>query len=215
MATFPSLSPASRVFTPGDYPYSAFAGMNGAEVRVRNSNIMLGSTVDLTFDALTEGEMLSILSHYNTQQGGFYSFDLPSDVWSGATPSDFRVAQYSWRYSKPPQVEDFGDKRHNVQVALESVPMEGATADGLTRRVLVVLTAGPAYGSPYSPPALPGLALRTTAGLDGGAWGDGASVRTSTRDLTVRVGFAPGAATAEASAPFWAQWTWHDDLLLF
>lgn len=217
MATFPSLSPATRVFTPGEYPYSGFAGLDGSEVRVRNSNIMLGSTVQLTFAALTEAEMLLILSHYNTQQGGFLAFDLPADVWSGVAASDFRIAQYGWRYSGPPEIEDFGanDKRHNVSVQLESEPMVGATADGLSARVLALLAPGPAFGDGYSPPAAPGVALTCSAILDGGAWGDGAAVRTSSRDLTVLATLTPGTATAEASAPFWAQWTWRDDLLLF
>ena len=145
MAAFPTLKPSTRTFTPGDYPHSPFRAWNGRQNRVRISNVMLNSQLRLTFLALTKAEMLSILTHYRGQVGGFSSFLLPTDVLSGVTsPSDFTLSGYGWVYAEPPNVEDLPCGGHNVELSLVSVPPEGTALIGLNALVLVLLTAGTA-----------------------------------------------------------------------
>lgn len=127
MATFPSLTPATRAFTPGEYPHTPFTTYNGLQNRVRHSNVMLSSSVRLSFIALAEADMLSILSHYQGQFGSFESFTLPSSIWSGVTTiSDYQLTDYRWRYTDPPSVDDVYCGRYNVELQLETVPPEGA-----------------------------------------------------------------------------------------
>lgn len=140
MATFPSLTPATRAFTPGEYPHTPFTTYNGLQNRVRHSNVMLSSSVRLSFIALAEADMLSILSHYQGQLGGFESFDLPASIWSGVgTVSDYELTNYRWRYTEPPSVEDVYCGRHNVELALETVPPDGVVVNGFESTVTLAL----------------------------------------------------------------------------
>jgi hypothetical protein len=78
MTTFPTLIPSTRIFTPGEYPHTAYQAFSGQENRVRHSNVMLSSRLRLTFISLTEANMLSILTHYNDKKGGYLPFAIPS-----------------------------------------------------------------------------------------------------------------------------------------
>jgi len=143
MATFPSLTPATRSFTPGEYPHTPFTTYNGLQNRVRHSNVMLSSSVRLSFIALAEADMLSILSHYQGQYGSFESFTLPSSIWSGVTTiSDYELTDYRWRYSDSPAVDDAYCGLYNVELALETVPPEGAFVNGAELAVIISLSAG-------------------------------------------------------------------------
>ena len=143
MATFPSLTPSTRTFTPGEYPHTPFATYNGGQNRVRHSNVMLSSSVRLSFIALAEADMLSILSHYQGQFGGFESFTLPSSIWSGVTTiSDYELTDYRWQYAESPTVDDAYCGRYNVELTLETVPPEGAFVNGAELAVIISLSAG-------------------------------------------------------------------------
>lgn len=143
MATFPSLTPSTRTYSPGQYPHSAFTAWSGAENRVRHSNVMLDATLRLSFSGLTEAQMLSVLSHYQGQRGGYESFALPSDVWSGITAtSTLSPYGYRWRYDGAPVVTDLPCGGHIVEVTLATVPPEGATVNGITSNVLLSFAPG-------------------------------------------------------------------------
>lgn len=145
MAVFPSLTPATRAFTPGEYPHTPFTTYNGLQNRVRHSNVMLSSSVRLSFIALAEADMLSILSHYQGQFGSFESFTLPSSIWSGVTTiSDYQLTDYRWRYTEAPTVDDVYCGRYNVELTLETVPPEGRFVGGTELLVLYSLAGGTA-----------------------------------------------------------------------
>jgi hypothetical protein len=131
MATFPTLTPSSRTFTPGRHPHSEIPTLNGLQTRVRTSNVILEQQLRLTFVGLTEAQMLSIRTHYVGQQGRFLSFDIPSSLLSGmTTPASFTPTGYSWIYAGTPQVEDIGLQRYTVSIELTTVPPEGANVNG-------------------------------------------------------------------------------------
>ncbi len=144
MTAFPSLIPGSRAFTPGEYPHSSFTSWSGRQNRVRNSNVMLSSQLRLTFVAITEAEMLSILAHYQGKKGGFTSFVLPAEVFSGSTASDYTLSGYGWIYSEPPNVEDLMCGGHNVELTMQSVPPEGTALSGIGITVSVLFAPGSA-----------------------------------------------------------------------
>lgn len=209
MATFPTLTPSTRTYTPGEYPHSPFAGMSGAEGRMRHNNVMVSSQLRLSFAAITEAQMLSILSHYQGQSGAFLSFSLPADVWSGVTSSsDYQLSSYGWRYIEPPTVEDLMCGGHNVQLMLETVTPEGTALAGLAKTVFYSVTGGTAIGAN-------GANLTVTATLQSGE----ASISVGL-NLVIGVSLSPGQppGTSEETS-FWQQWrnwsTLQDDVLLF
>jgi hypothetical protein len=218
MANFPTLVPSGRTFTPGDYPNTSFSVLSGKQTRVRHSTVMLSSQLRLTFVALTEADMLSVLSHYNGQLGSYESFALPSAIWSGVTANDFQLSGYRWRYIESPTVEDLVNNRHTVSLVLESVTGEGATTTGVLYGVLTSIVTGQAFGSPFSPVAT-GISLTVTAELGGGYWTNGSDVQTTREDYTVTVTFTPGAGDGNATSgaqPFWLDWGWQaSDITLF
>ena len=141
MATFPTLTPSSRTFTPGRHPHSEIPTLNGLQIRVMTSNVILEQQLRLTFLGLTEAEMLSIRSHYIGQQGRFLSFAIPTSLLSGmTTPANFTPTGYSWIYGSAPQVEDIPcAQRYNVSVELVTVPPEGANINGAEFTVGITL----------------------------------------------------------------------------
>ena len=170
MATFPTLTPSSRSFTPGLHPHSEIRTLNGLQSRVRTSNVLLEQRLRLTFLALTETQMLSIRTHYNTQQGRFLSFDIPNELLSGmTTPASFTPTGYSWIYASAPQVTDVACGKHDVAVELITVPPEGANINGAEFTVSLTIAAGAATGTANTT----GFDLTVTASLaEGAATGD-------------------------------------------
>jgi hypothetical protein len=181
MATFPTLTPSSRTFTPGRHPHSEISTLNGLQIRVRTSNVILEQQLRLTFLGLTEAEMLSIRSHYTGQQGRFLSFAIPTSLLSGmTTPSYFTPTGYSWIYGSAPQVEDIPcAQRYNVSVELVTVPPEGANINGAEFSIGITLAT-------VTP-----LAQTITISFAAGA----PSVESPGFDLTITASLAAGAAS--------------------
>jgi hypothetical protein len=232
MATFPSLVPSGRTFTPGEYPHSVFTTLNGWQNRVRHSNVMLDSQVRLSFIALTEAQMLSILSHYQGQYGGFSSFDLPSNIWSGATTvSDYNLSGYLWRYADPPQVVDTNYGRHDVEITLQTVPPDGAMLDGGALRIDVTFAAGSAAAASglnrsvaltlaatgfvavgFDGTVTQSLAGGNAAASNGSAFTVGSSLTTgdaaasSGAEMSITLTLLPGQASSGSAAPsdYWS-----------
>ena len=179
MATFPTLTPSSRTFTPGRHPHSEIPTLDGLQIRVRTSNAILEQQLRLTFLGLTEAQMLSIRSHYIGQQGRFLSFAIPTSLLSGmTTPAYFTPTGYSWTYGSSPQVEDIPcAQRYNVSVELVTVPPEGANINGAEFTVGITLaTVTPlaqtitiSFAAGLASVESPGIALTITASLVTGA----------------------------------------------
>jgi len=148
MATFPTLIPSSRTFTPGRYPHSEIPTLSGLQTRVRTSNVLLDQRLRLSFIGLTQSQMLSIRNHYADQQGRFLSFAIPNSLFSGmTTPADFTPAGYSWIYAGAPKVEDIPcAQRYNVSVELLTIPPEGANINGAELSINTTIAAGQATG---------------------------------------------------------------------
>ena len=183
MTAFPALIPSSRVFTPGEYPHTAFRAWNGLEGRVRHSNVMLASTLRLTFISLTEANMLSILNHYTSKQGEYLPFTIPSQLLSGVSAAaDYTLTGYQWRYVEPPVVDDIPCAGHSVEVVLESVPFQAISLSGLDAQVVITFAPGAAA-------AANGITATVTTSIAGGTFG------TTGDSLTVTVSLDAGAAS--------------------
>jgi len=201
MAAFPTLTPSSRTFTPGRYPYSEIPTLNGLQTRVRTSNVIIEQQLRLTFLGLTEAEMLSIRTHYIGQQGRFLSFAIPSSLLSGmTTPAYFTPTGYSWIYGSAPQVEDIPcAQRYNVSVELITIPPEGANVNGAEFTVSIALAAGIMSTSAN----VTGADLTVTASIVGGVVADNSSAGF---DLTVLISFTAGSADGGDQADYYLDW---------
>lgn len=165
MTTFPAFAPAVRSFTPGRHPHSGITTLDGRQIRVRTSNIILDQALSFTFTALTEDQMLAIRAHYVEKQGNFVAFDIPNELLSGmSTPANFTPTNYRWLYANPPSVEDIGMQRYTVNVDLLMVPFEGANINGSNLDV----TAGLASGAGTGLPLVASIALTVSATIQGG-----------------------------------------------
>jgi hypothetical protein len=214
VATFPSLTPATRAFTPGEYPNTPFTTYNGLQNRVRHSNVMLSSSVRLSFIALAEADMLSILSHYQGQFGSFESFTLPSSIWSGVTTiSDYELTDYRWRYTDAPTVDDVYCGRYNVELTLETVPPEGKFVSGTELAVIIGLASG-------SVTTTNGLQQSVTLSIAGGSasetfGGDGLQESIAISLVGGTASVITGGGTADESS-FWSDWAFtSSDIFLY
>jgi len=164
VTTFPALVPSSRTFTPGEYPATAFSGFSGAQNRVRHSNVLLAAQLRLTFLGLTQAQMLDIWNHYSGRRGQFRSFDLPVEVVSYGSITDYVPGNYLWRYAGPGSVEDLPCGGHNVSLTLETVPPVAASVVGADLFLRLRLSAGVAAGGEYAPGINEAITLSVTGG---------------------------------------------------
>jgi len=201
VATFPTLTPSSRTFTPGRHPHSEIPTLNGLQTRVRTSNVILEQRLRLTFVALTEAQMLSIRTHYNTQQGRFLSFSIPDSLLSGmTTPANFTPTGYSWIYGSAPQIEDIpGVQRYTASIELVTVPPEGANVNGAEFTVSIALAAGAALSTVN----VTGFDLTVAASIEGGVVADNSSAGL---DMTVSISLTAGGASSGDESDYYLDW---------
>ena len=125
MATFPSLTPSTRLYTPGDFPSAIQATSSGATTGFRRGNRRINQTLQLTFDNLTETQVNLIRTHYDGQNGSFEIFFLSSECWAGyTTPPVPLVSDFAWLYATAPTISDGITSKWNVEIELVSVPID-------------------------------------------------------------------------------------------
>jgi len=186
VTTFPALVPSSRVFTPGDYPATAFSAFSGVQNRVRHSNVLIAAQLQLSFIGLPEADMLAIWQHYAGRRGSFRSFDLPAEVVSFGSITDYVPGVYLWRYAGPGVVEDLPCGGHNVTLTLETVPPVASNVVGADLQMTLSLAAGAGTAGSYAP----GITLSITLSISTGA----AVVERNGVFSTIALSLAAGAA---------------------
>ena len=125
MATFPSLTPTTRLYTPGDFPSAIQSSSSGTTTGFRRGNRRINQTLQLTFDNLTETQVNLIRTHYDGQNGSFSIFYLSAECWTGYTilPVPL-VSDFAWLYANAPNISDGIVSKWNVEVELVSVPID-------------------------------------------------------------------------------------------
>jgi hypothetical protein len=119
--TFPALVPSARTYIPGDLPQTRQVALSGVDSAYRLGNRRVEQQVTLTFNNISEANLLSIRSHYISMDGTYGIFYLPSEVWSGyATPPVPLLSDYAWRYAGPPTITDGSCDLWSVEVELVS-----------------------------------------------------------------------------------------------
>jgi len=122
MATFPSIRPTGRSYSPGQFPTKVYRGLSGATVKRVFGNRSFGHVIDLQFENISDADTKAILDHYYGQFGSYARFALPDAVFSGMSTTLKSVVQTPtnilWEYAEPPQVESVFNGRSTVTVRL-------------------------------------------------------------------------------------------------
>jgi len=108
--------------------------------------------------------MLLIKDHFYDRKGTFDIFYLSADVWGYyVTPPVGLLDNFGWRYVSPPVITDVSYDRFNVEVNLETVPIdigdlsfESGFAAGFTT-VAYIFNAGGASDAPARDNVIGGL----------------------------------------------------------
>ena len=117
MATaFPALRPVSRSYTPGQFPTKRFNSMNGSGVTRLYGNVSFDATMSLQF-MVTDLQLESITTCYESARGGYDDLALPDDVFSGMN-KDYFPTQLEWRWADSPSVESIQGDLSRVTVNL-------------------------------------------------------------------------------------------------
>ncbi|ATS93198.1 putative minor tail protein [Synechococcus phage S-LBS1] len=121
MATFPVLEPATRAYDFGLFPLTEEPSVSAGIVRFRHSVTQQNYQLTLGYVDLTDAEASLIREHYQSQGGGYLSFQLPATVWAGHTFSG-NIVPYTtrWRYIETPEEEHSSAGYVNVTVTLGS-----------------------------------------------------------------------------------------------
>tara|TARA_R100001443_G_scaffold15425_1_gene25265 strand:- start:1466 stop:1837 length:372 start_codon:yes stop_codon:yes gene_type:complete len=117
-SNFPSISPSSRVFTPGSVASSNLGHLSGEQTGVRHSSASYGHRLRMTFVSVSRSQQQSLVSHY-AFHANFEPFDLSSETLV-ATNLTFPTG-YKWRYSESPTIEEVNGQI-NMSVSLELLP---------------------------------------------------------------------------------------------
>jgi hypothetical protein len=121
MATFPVLEPATRSYDFGLLPLTEEPSVSAGIVRFRHSTTPQNYQLTLGYQSLTDAEASLIREHYQSQGGGYRSFQLPSIIWAGHTFTG-NIVPYTtrWRYIEAPEEEHASAGYVNVTVTLGS-----------------------------------------------------------------------------------------------
>jgi hypothetical protein len=197
MATFPALTPSTRLVTPATHQFQPYRTMSA----VYDSTLLCGQPrnqqISLSFLGLSTADKDSIVTHYEGQQSSFLPFDVPNSILSGFTAGDYLTGGYLWRYLDSPEITDRTSDQnagcvsvHDVSLTLISEVAPLQFAAGADLRIGFTLTPGVAI--PISP--APGADLTLTLSLSAGA--ATADSEAAGANLSVTLSLDPGAATA-------------------
>lgn len=119
---FPNIKPASRAFTPGDFPSKSYKSQSGVETRILYGSRRTGGELSLSYENVTNANAQSFLTHYGETKGTYGTFSLPAGPYAGTTGTLLNPgAGNRWRYAEPPQVTSVKNGYSTVQVKLVAV----------------------------------------------------------------------------------------------
>ena len=126
--TFPTLSPNSRQFDPGNWPIRTYNAQNGTEVRLLYGSQRYNLQINLSYTNIPDTDAESFLTHYFEQNGTFRSFSFTApeaaavfNGWAGVPAALAAPAGVEWRYDAPPRIESIVPGISTVNVVLRGV----------------------------------------------------------------------------------------------
>ena len=119
---FPTLTPSSRNFSPGDFPTKKFRSQSGSETRILYGSKRTGMKLSLGYKNISDANAELFLDDFEAQKGTYTAFAINEDLKGGWTGnSDALDSSDKWRYAGPPQVVQVKPGVSNVRVNLVGV----------------------------------------------------------------------------------------------
>ena len=121
--SYPTLSPSSRNYDPGNWAVKNYNAMSGAEVRIRYGDKRFNAKLSLQYQNISDTAADDFLAHYDEQLGTYKAFTLPSEVLAGWTGSNYIPNQsvMKFRYSGSPKVQSVRPGVSTVSIELTGV----------------------------------------------------------------------------------------------
>lgn len=119
----PATVPTAREINFGKWPVKTFRFNNGAEIRRLFGNRRTEMELTLTYENISDNAADSFKNHYESVNGEFEAFDIPSETYQGWSAGNalFVNSGNRWRYKEPPTVENIKPGISTVKVILVSV----------------------------------------------------------------------------------------------
>ena len=122
ITAFPEIQPSSRTWVPGSQPVKTFATLSGYESRVMLGDQPVGTSLQMSFQNLTEAVALSVIDHFSKAKGTYETFSLPASVFAGMTDSGKVTPEgQAWRYAAAPSVVWVSPGIANINVSLIAI----------------------------------------------------------------------------------------------
>lgn len=108
---FPSFTPSTRSYDPGDYANTQFKANSGAEFRILYGSKRTGMKLQLQYQNLADSDAKLFLDHYEEMQGTFKQFPTSDSVTGAkkgmdkALSAEVGAIGSHWRYEKAPQLK--------------------------------------------------------------------------------------------------------------
>lgn len=119
---FPDIRPSGRTYNPGKYPQQDFVALNGAVTRLLYGTKRTDAELSLDFNALTDSEVVQILSNYEnvTRDNDWITFNANNASIGMITNlanyiQETRPDGLRWRYAEPPEVVSISPNLSNVR----------------------------------------------------------------------------------------------------
>lgn len=121
---FPNIKPASREFSPGDWPIKRFNSQSGSEVRILYGSRRVNAKLTLGYENIPDTTADDFLADYAAQYGTLRTFTLPANVragWTGTASAIDAPPGTRWRYDSEPRVTSVYRGLSSVQVTLVAI----------------------------------------------------------------------------------------------
>ena len=127
---FPTLTPSSRNFSPGNYQVKTFRAQSGKETRILYGSKRTGMELALGYRNISDANAELFLDHFDEMKGTYTTFDIviagispdAKSGWEGNGDAIGAGASgNAYRYAAPPKVTQVKPGISNVQVNLIGV----------------------------------------------------------------------------------------------
>ena len=125
MATLPALTPTAMDFTAPEFPVKSSTSISGVVTRRIFGNRGSRSTLQLSFDNITDSSAAQFLNAWNASRGQLDAVTVPSAVFDGASAALVSYVSnggdnLTWHFAAPPQVQRVKPGISSVRISLEA-----------------------------------------------------------------------------------------------
>ena len=125
MAELPALTPTAMDFTAPEFPVKSSTSISGVVTRRIFGNRGSRSTLQLSFDNITDASAVEFLDTWNASRGQLDAVTVPSAVFDGASAALVSYVSDGgdgliWHFAAPPQVQRVKPGISSVRISLEA-----------------------------------------------------------------------------------------------